>query len=227
MIPLIILYAVSRSKKDSFFSKTIAGFKKLSIRLRVLLLGLSITTLSHANKDPANIITYRVIRNNDVIGTIQIQREFGKDSTVYTLESDITAKFILKYNIEGKETSIYKNGVLVFSSVYRQINNKVKTDHEILLEDARYLSKSTNTKTPLHFGKIRANLITLYFKEPTGINKVFCDNEKRMVEIKQISNGVYKVLFDNGKYNVFHYKNGKCIRVEANSKLFSVQLIQV
>lgn len=225
MIPVLILYLVNKLKKASFFSKRIAKIKRLATRLGMLLAFLFLVAFTSSDSDLPNVLSYNVIRDSEVIGNIQIQRQLEGDSIIYTLESKISAKFIWSIDIEGQETSVFEKDKLIFSSVYRQVNKKVKADHEIVFKDSKYIINSGNKSEFLQFEKIKTNLITLYFKEPLGISQVFCDNEKRMVSVTQKEKGVYKVLFSNGKYNLFYYKDGKCIMVKANSKLFSVQLI--
>jgi hypothetical protein len=166
-----------------------------------------------------------VVKNNSVIGTINITRLTQKDSVVYSLQSNIKAKYILKFNISGKETSIYKNDVLVYSSVLRKFNNQVKANHTIIYKNKQYHLKLSGNLQPLNFNEIQQNLVMLYFKEPKGFTSIFCDNLKQMVKLKPLGNGRYKVPFSNGKHNIFHYKNGKCIKIEAKSNLFNVTLI--
>ena len=74
---------------------------------------------------------------------------------------------------------------------------------------------------------IRSNLITLFFKEPIDVREIYADNSRKFVNVTSMGQGMYKVHFSNGKYNIFHYKNGKCIRIDAISSLFNVTLIKV
>ena len=225
MIPMLILYCLRKLKKTPFFVKRIRTFKKLALRLG-LLLTLMISNVSYSNTtNPNSQIVYNVVRNNTVIGTISVSRSVNNDSTVYALDSKIKAKYILKFNITGKETSVFKNGMLVYSSIFREVNNRVKANHSVVYQNEQYHLKNEKGFKELDLNKIHRNLVTLYFKEPKGETKVFCDNAKSMSNIESIGNGKYRVSFPNGKYNVFHYKNGSCIKIEANSTLFSVTLI--
>jgi hypothetical protein len=195
------------------------------MKLKVLFF-LFVVSLSYGtNTNPTNHITYKVVRNDEVIGTIQITCNTQNDSKTYSLESKITAKYIFKFNITGKETSIYKNGVLVYSSVFRKLNNKIKANHTIVYDKEQYHLKLADELERLDFNKIQQNLVTLYFNEPKGVTSIFCDNQKEMVKLQALGNGRYKVDFLNGKYNIFHYENGRCIKIEANSNLFNVTLI--
>ncbi|MFG6686294.1 DUF6134 family protein [Mariniflexile sp. HNIBRBA6329] len=226
MIPVLILYVIKRLKKDSFLSKRIAGFKKLAIRLKLMFFLLVLTNSLAASEVPiSKVITYNVLKNNVVIGTIKMNELMQGDSVTYTLESNIEAQYLLKFKITGKELSIFKEGILIHSSVFRKVNNKVKSNHSISLKNGEYNLESFDKTSILDLNPIKQNLVCMYFKEPLSVQNIFCDNLNKMVPVKAISNGVYKVEFSKGKYNLFHYKHGKCVKIEAFSPLFDVILI--
>jgi hypothetical protein len=114
---------------------------------------------------------------------------------------------------------------LIYSSVFRTVNNKIKTNHIINLKMGAYHIQFSQKKEKLLLDSIKKNLVAMYFNEPIGFQQVFCDNLSMMVPIIFKGDGVYKVSFPRGKYNLFHYKNGKCVKIEAYSPLFDVTLI--
>ena len=178
-------------------------------------------------KEPNKSLTYNIIRNDEVIGKIEIILTSRGDSIIYDIESDVLAKFILKFKVIGKEKYIYKNGTLVYSSLFRTLNDKVKTNHSIHYQGGEYSLQTPEKISPLHFEAIKCNLIRLFINEPIGIDLVFCDNQQQMVKVEPLGNGIYKVEFSRGKYNIFHYENGRCVKIEAVSLLFDVTLIPV
>ncbi|WP_027137158.1 DUF6134 family protein [Gaetbulibacter saemankumensis] len=225
MIPILILYLVRRIKRVSFFSRKLEDFKRLIWKLK-LLLPLFVFNISFANNtDPNTHLIYNVVRNNHVIGTISVSRMFNEDSTAYHLESHINVKALFKFNITGKETTVYKDGILTYSSIYRKVNNKIKANHKVVFKGEKYHSQDHNNQEQIYFKEIHRNLVTLYFSEPVGVNQIYCDKEKRMVRIEPMGESAYKVSFSDGKYNVYHYRDGKCVKIEAISALFEVDLI--
>ena len=78
------------------------------------------------------------------------------------------------------------------------------------------------TSYSIHYTKLY-----YYFNEPKNITSIFCDNQKEMIQIKNLGQGKYKVEISKGKYNIFHYKNGKCVEVEAISPMYDVILKSV
>ncbi|MBC3757222.1 hypothetical protein H7U19_02320 [Hyunsoonleella sp. SJ7] len=219
---------MKKLRSSSSGSKKWNLIKKLSLKLRILGVLLFLTASSYGNETkPIQQISYNVVRNQTVIGTLKVTCGMENSATIYYLESNIDVRFILRFVIKGKETSVYKNGVMVYSSVFRKVNNTVKANHNVVYENQNYHEKSANTTKVLDFETIQDNLVKLYLNEPKGIKNVYCDNIRRIVRLETLGNGKYKVDFSDGKYNIFHYKDGKCVKIEANSTLFSVTLIPV
>lgn len=227
MIPMLILYLLKKMKRKSFFSRFLLGLKKATLKLRFATILLSVSLSYGTDTSLTRQINYKILYNNEVIGTININRISSNRSTTYSLVSEIKAKFIKKFKILGKETSVFKDGVLIYSSVFRKVNNKIKANHVVVYENKQYRLEHSNNGKSLGLNTIERNLVTLYFNEPKGENKVFNDNLKKMVNVVQIGKGKYKVGFSKGKYNVFHYENEKCVKIQAFSPLFNVTLIPV
>lgn len=227
MIPALIFYLIKRFNWKLNTPK-ISAIKKLKklVRLKTaLFLVVIISLFAFTSLEEHKALTYNVVKNNDVIGTITLNKNTIGDSIIFTLESHIKATFLFEFNIIGKEKSIYKNTTLVYSSVFRTLNNKVKANHQIVLKKGAYHLQSNESTQAVNLNCIKQNLVKLYFKEPIGLTSVFCDNLKKTVKVKPLGNSKYMVDFSKGKYNIFHYKNGKCIKIEAKSKLFNVTII--
>ncbi len=228
MIPMLILYFIKTLKTNTGFSKKINRIKNFAIRLKLIFFLFFLTgTYAMDGEENPKLLAYHVMKNNTVIGTIHVSIDALGDSTIYMLEGSIKAKYLLTFDISSKEKSVYKNGLLVYSSVYRTLNKKVKTNHSITLNKGQYDLEISNRLKVLDCDMIRSNLITLFFREPLNIKKIYADNSRKFVNVTSMGQGMYKVHFSNWKYNIFHYKNGKCIRIDAISSLFNVTLIKV
>lgn len=225
MILMLILYTLNKFRSFPSKSKKILLLKKF-VKKTIAVLFL-LTFASHYGSNLPESIIFNIVKNNSVIGSITITINTSKDSVTYTIDSKVEAQFILKYKAVGKEKYIYKDGALIYASLYRTLNSKVKTNHSIVYNQGQYHIQTPNKISRLNFDKIKQNLMTLYLFEPIGIDSVFCDNQKQMVIVKSLGDGSYKVELSKGKYNIFHYKHGKCIKIEAVSPLFDVTLIPV
>jgi len=226
MIPLLILYVLKRQNVISVSEKRLLKFKTAIQKILVLVL-LSVFTCAQGSNNPENETpkVFQIVKNDKVIGTINMVKKIYGDSVIYNSESQINVRLVLKFEITGIEKSVFKNGVLVYSSVYRKLNNKVKANHFIARQGNHYSLNDNNKIEVLNLDSIEQNLTSLYFKEPKHIASIFCDNQKEMIHVKSLGQGKYKVEISNGKYNIFHYKDGKCVKVEAVSPMFDVVLM--
>jgi hypothetical protein len=225
MIPVLIFYLVKRFKLNTSLSKSKIEVKKIASRVKAFLFGIAVISSLAFTKDKSEVLTYHVIKNDAIIGTININKTVLDNSVIYSSESQIKAKFLITFNVATKEKAVFKNGVLVYSSIFRTINSKTKTNNEIVFENGQYLLQTSENSQSLNFNKITQNLVTLYFNEPNGASSVFCDNLRTMVKIIPLGDCKYKVELSSGAFNIFHYQNGKCIKIEAVSNLYNVTLI--
>ncbi|HEX9828239.1 MAG TPA: DUF6134 family protein [Flavobacteriaceae bacterium] len=225
MLVLFIIYTFKRIFKRA---NTFGSLKSYVSKIKYLL-PLLLISMSSLNEElpVTELLSFTVINKNATIGFINIEKQTQNETTTYTINSDISAKVLFKFNAVAKETSIYKRDTLVFSSVYRKLNNKEKRNQSLLFNNGTYTLKNKNKVEPLNIDFITRNLVTLYFQEPVGVTSVFCDNQNEMVQVKSLGNGMYKVQFSKGKYNIFHYKDGKCVKIEAFNPMFEVTLIPV
>lgn len=172
-----------------------------------------------------NSLSFKVWKNKALIGNISMSEKINADFVIYDLSSEIKAKFLLEFNVTGIEKTIYDDGVLVYSSVFRKINTKEKINKELFFKDGKYYLVKGGKKNVLPISEIKHNLITLYFYEPLKIVQVYCDNHQKMVQVVFVEKGKYQVTFPDGSYNIFYYENGKCLKVDAIGLLYEVQLI--
>jgi len=226
MIPLLIFYVLKKHNVIIVSENRLLKIKT-TIQKIIVLLMLSVFTCAQGSNKPDSETSkvFQIVKNDKVIGTINMVKKIYGDSIIYDSESQINVKLLLRFEITGNEKSVFKNGILVYSSVYRKLNNKVKANHVIARQGTHYNLNDNNKTEILGINSIEQNLISLYFKEPKNITSIFCDNQKEMIHVKSLGQGKYKVEISNGKYNIFHYKDGKCVEVEAVSPMFDVVLM--
>ena len=222
---MLILYAIRRLKVSQSKPNGFLKFKRFIKKVAAILCFMVYSSIYGSN--PSSQLVFNIIKNDAVIGTIKISERKSNDSIIYNIESKIEAQFILKFKVVGKEKYIYKDGTLIYSSLFRTLNKKVKTNHSITYNEGQYNLQTPEKVSPLNFEAIKQNLMTLYINEPIGIEAVFCDNQKQMVKVESMGDGTYRVELSKGKYNVFHYKDGRCTKIEAVSPMFDVTLIPV
>ncbi|MCH4553614.1 DUF6134 family protein [Aestuariibaculum lutulentum] len=228
MIPALILYLIRRMKYGTDTSLDLSKFREMVLKIKSILFFFIISTsFAYNTINTGETITYKIVKKNTTIGFIKIEKQVTSNVTTYILKSNVEVNFLVNVSVLCDEKSIYKNDILVYSSVYRKVNGKVKANHKLLRESGRYALLYENKKKLLELDELTQNLVTLYFEEPKTIRKVYCDNLKQEIVITPLNEGCYRVDFEKGKYNVFHYRNGECVKIDAVSKLFNVTLIPV
>lgn len=170
-------------------------------------------------------IRYDIVKKTKTIGFIELQKTKTNKTTTYKIKSEVNSKFIIEFKANSKETYIYENDTLIYSSIYRTINNKVSVDQSLAYNEGSYFLKQKKENQQLNTEVIRCNLVQLYFQEPVNIPRVYCDKLNQHLTIKNLGNNKYKVSFPNNSYNIFNYKNGKCSSIEAGGTFYKVTLV--
>lgn len=178
------------------------------------------------NLNASETIVFSVSRHNDSIGFVAIKRTNLENVTSYIIDSEVNVRVIFNFKANGHEKSIYKDDVLVYSSMYRKMNDKLKLDQSLTLENGSYIFNNGGKKEKLTLNSIKHNLVTLLYMEPKGIKEVYSDKYKCMVQIFFLGNEKYKIELPNKSTSVYHYKNGECIRVELKGSFYKVDLIK-
>lgn len=226
MLIMFFIYVLKKNFKNHHSWKMIEVFKKRVYKIKYAFPFLLLAITSSENVIfEVEKISFSVIRNESSIGFIDIEKTIIDKTTTYIINSEVNAKVILNFNAIGKEKSIYNEDTLIYSSVYRKLNDKVKLNQSLSLNNGKYILKIKDRKETLHFDVINRNFVTLYFFEPKGISQVYSDKYKEMVKITPISEGNYKVILPDNSTNIYHYKNGKCNLIEVEGTFYKIKLI--
>lgn len=172
-------------------------------------------------------LTYQVIRNGDVIGKMCFQQLNQGCSTHLSVQSEVKERFILLLIIWAKEETIYRNGILIFSSIYRKLNGKEKTNRQTKLEGNTYQVSKEGRLVLINSYPIRFNLLSMYCTEPKLIRKAYADNFSEFVPVEKTGTHEYKVTLPDGNYNYYFYQDGICTRVEVHHSLYSLKFILI
>ena len=171
-------------------------------------------------------ISFEVLRKDTNIGYIRIERETTGNQTIYSVESEITAKFIFSFIAHGKEKAVYEDNRLVYSSVYRKINSSVKMDQCLYYIDGQYVFKNKKDSELLEeIEGIQRNLITLLCTEPVAEEMVYSDRYKKMIPITKLGQSKYKVIHPNNDYTIYYYRGGRCVEALVVGSFFKVKLV--
>lgn len=196
----------------------------ISRHLLILVIALFICSGSIAQQSQ---VKFNILKKDKSIGILQIEKKENTPYTDYRVSSSIEVSFIKKFRVNATEKFRYKDGLLIFSSVNRSINEKKKDPKKLLFLKGKYVITDGETRRTFQYPEITSNLVLLYFFEPIHIKTVYCDNLQIMVELKKIAANQYRIDFPNGVSNVFYYKAGKCVRVDVTGTFFKARLLKV
>lgn len=227
MLIMLLIYGYKKVFKKSHSFEIATVLKKLIFKIKYIIPFFLLANTSIINETTeVEKISFNIIKKNSRIGYIDIEKTSLNKITTYTLDSEVKVKVVFNFSAIGREKSIYKDDTLIFSSIYRKLNNKVKLNQSLFFVNGKYLLKKKNKKEEINIDVINSNLVTLFFYEPVGIQEIYSDKYKKMVKITPIGNSRYKVVLPNKSTSIYHYEEGKCTMVDVVGSFFKVKLIQ-
>ena len=227
MLLLVLLQILRRFKSKGFEFNLNKIVKHLLFKIKYVFPFL-LLSMSYSGNDTIKEerIAFEIINKDKPVGYIIVEKQTNSGMISYKVNSEVETRLVFSFKAIGKEHSIYRNDTLIFSSVYRKLNNKVKINQTLKLSKGIYAATNGKHKSNLDVGVITCNLVMLFFEEPTNRDKVYCDKLKTNLNIIKVNTGVYKVLFPNGSYTVYHYKKGLISHMDAVGSFYKVRLIK-
>jgi|31_taG_2_1085359.scaffolds.fasta_scaffold00020_11 hypothetical protein len=201
-------------------------FENILLKIKYMLPFLLLSMLNSNNElSNSENKTFDIINKQESVGFIKLEKLINNNTTTYNINSQVEARILFRFRANSIEKAVYRNDTLIFSSIYRKLNNKVKVNQRITLVDNNYYLKTKQNREQLNIDVVKYSLVMLYFEEPKDINKVYCEKLKVYLQVVPMKSGTYKVNFPNGNYNIFHYVNGNCTMIEAVGSFYNVSLV--
>ncbi|TRO66397.1 DUF6134 family protein [Christiangramia sabulilitoris] len=193
------------------------------IWLTIFILSLALIQVTSAQSSE---LKFNILKKDKNIGVLKIYKSESSPFTDYQVTSNVEVSIIKKFKIKASESYRYKDDLLVYSELKRSINDNIKDSKLLKLKVNKYILQNGDKSTILDEPEINNNLVRLYFTEPLKIDRVYCDNQQRMLDIKNLGENRYRIDFPNGVSNIFHYKAGKCVKVDVAGSFFQVKLLR-
>ncbi|NJO24603.1 MAG: hypothetical protein HC867_00700 [Bacteroidia bacterium] len=95
----------------------------------------------------------------------------------------------------------------------------------MVLTASGYEIQSGNEKQTLEHGSLQNSILALYHKEPVSIRRVYSDNHQQFLEIVKSGEHSYKLVFPDGKFNEYHYRNGICAAIDIHHPLYKATVL--
>lgn len=201
----------SESKRKNFLSKG---------RLAIMLFLFTIPFKLLAAQET---FRYNVIYHGKQVGMMYLTQHVNGTDSHLKIVSNVTMRMLMAIKVNIAEESFYKNDVLSFSSVYQEVNGKVKVNRQTKLTGAQYQASSDGKLAIIAKDPIRYNVAKLYNAEPANIAEIYSDNHQQFFKLKKQSAHSYRLDLPDNMYNIYHYENGVCSMVEIHSRFYTIQ----
>ncbi len=171
-------------------------------------------------------LNYKVVRNGSEIGWMKLEKTCEGNYCKMFLNSDIKFRILIQLTAYVFESAYFLNGKLVYSSQYHKSNGKVNVNKQTRFTGNGYEVIEDNESAKLNIGSdVSFNLLSLYFREPVSLTKVYCDKQQCYAAIEKTTDGGYRIRFPNGNSNCFYYQNGICTKVKIEHTFYSAEII--
>lgn len=223
MLPALIYYLIRRYKRSRPASAAKFGhfIKKFSKPALLFMLFITIALLAFSQEKK---LEYQVKRKGDVVGNIVFTQNYSGNKTTLKMRSEIRTRFIFLFTAKALEETIYENGVMIWSSIYRKLNGSEKANKKTKVAGNNYIISKDDKTEMLNNYPIRYNMLSLYTSEPMNFSKVYSDNFQQFLDILKIAPQHYKIKLPDGNYNEYFYSNGICSRVEVHTSLYNATI---
>lgn len=170
-------------------------------------------------------LIYNVIRNGNIIGTLDLIELTQGEKRFLSLTSDVKTRFLLTFHLYSSETAAYDGGIMMYSSFFEKQNGSVTANKRTICDGKNYKLVDKEKTEVVTSPPIRYNLLLLYVTIPEKIDKVYSDNHQKLLDIKKVEHNKYRLTLPNGNFNYYTYENGVCTKVEVERTLFTLQFV--
>jgi len=172
-------------------------------------------------------LNFHILRNGNKIGTVYFSKTTSGGIDSLKVESTVKTKLVANITGRALENAVFKNGILVQSSIYRELNGDEKTNKQHRLDNGQYIISKGKKSGVMKTYPITYTMLSLYSKEPENISKVYSDNFETFLVIEKIDAHKFKITLPDDNYNYYHYKNGVLSLVEVHHSLYSANIVLV
>lgn len=177
-------------------------------------LGLAIQSHKQNN---ASTYTMEVYRNGERVGVLQTNKLQKGETRYYELASDVEINKLISLKISERISNQYDKEKLLEASHLRLVNGIHQSNIQLKYDNNKYIE--ANGKVVERAGTwIGASILSLYHKEPVGLEGVYSESLARWLTLTCIASSCYQVSLPDDKRAVFHYENGELQKVVTETK---------
>ena|ERR1700754_2477087 len=219
LIWLFKKYVVPALKKRNITLSVFADpLKKLATLLALI-------CFSGTSLAQEQIVKYNVLHSGKVVGHMDLYQKREGDDLYLKMTSEVKMRFIMSIKVDIHEESVFQSGKLISSRVCRNVNGKEKANRQTKVCGDAYQTLAEGKSGPQVEQKhISQNMMLLYCHEPDDNAQIYSDNFQQFLQVKQVSEHVYRIDLPDGNYNFYSYTNGVCSKVDIHHSLYTIQI---
>jgi hypothetical protein len=161
--------------------------------------------------------TMEVYRNGERVGVLQTSKSLNSEKSFYELKSDVEINKLVTVKISESLSNQYESGKLLSASHQRKVNGIHQSNVQLKYDNNKYVTH--NGKVVEQAGTwIGASILSLYHKEPIGLEGVYSESHGVWLKVSRVGNGVYHVSLPNQQSAIYHYNKGELVKVVSATK---------
>jgi hypothetical protein len=142
------------------------------------------------------------------VGEIKVHQKIIGDELFVEAISNVEVWIIFKIKAMYLQTSIYKNGILIESSLKTYKNDAVNSETSLTEDGDGYILNKDQILTQVD-EKIEYSGSLLYFNEPKDVANMYLEISGEKAAIEALGDHEYSIMNPrSGKKNEYNYKNG-------------------
>lgn len=224
MIPVLIILYIKKNRKQ-LTTHCLGLLQNKPGIFRFIVLFIACVAIGKTIIGQTKHYQYEVKKGGNSIGEINITHTVSGPVNSLLLVSDIRYRLLFLFTAKSKEEVVFTNGVMTYSSIYREQNGDKKIQAKTRKGSSTYIiERDDNKRTELNIPAIYFHTISLYITEPAAYRAVYIDKFQQLVTIQNISAHHYKVTFPDGNYNEYFYQEGVCKTIKVSQSFFNAEI---
>jgi hypothetical protein len=223
MIPALLIWLFKKYLAPALKNKNITPLTFISPLKKVATL-LALLYFSSGLMAQEQVVKYNVLHSGKVVGHMDLYQKRTGDDLYLKMTSEVKMRFIMSIKVDINEESVFQNGKLISSRVCRNVNGKEKANRQTKACGDCYQTLAEGKSGQLNQKHISQNLMLLYCREPDDNAQIYSDNFQQFLQVKQVSQHVYRIDLPDGNYNYYSYTNGVCSKVDIHHSFYTIQI---
>jgi hypothetical protein len=162
---------------------------------------------------------YDILLAGRDVGELKIEAVAGNQANEsFRVQGAINTLF---YDVVYVGENLFEKGVLKSSLSTQEVNGNMKektrtyqtpqNSYQVVFADA----KAGRKKIPDLPHPISHTVTSLYYREPVNLRQVYSERFGQMCALRRLSASSYEVVMPDGKKATYHYRAGRCQKVES------------